>query len=184
MRVWYWLGSQADAAWLQADAPSRYRVEFADARTLLLVADCNRGRAEYSWAADGTFGSGPAGLTKMGCSPESRAHDFLGGLAAASSLRGESGWLTLESAQGAMLFAADATLRLLRYDCADGSKFAIAFDGDHAALLIGGRMRVLAGQATASGMHYRDADFDFRGAGDEVSLDGRGGVHRGCRIDS
>jgi len=36
-RAWYWLGGKVGGEWQQVDAPSRYRIEFADARTLLRV---------------------------------------------------------------------------------------------------------------------------------------------------
>lgn len=179
-RAWYWLGGKIGGDWQQVDAPSRYRIEFADARTLLLVADCNRGRADYTWAADGRFAAGPAGLTKMGCPPESQARAFLAGLATAANLRAESAWLSLESSQGLMLFAPDSTRRLAHYACPDGDSFAIAIDGESAALIVDATLQLLVRQPTSAGSHYRNAGYVFRASADGASLDAGGKLRRNC----
>lgn len=165
IRAWYWLGGRdAEGSWVRVDAPSRYRIEFADARTLLLVADCNRGRADFLWSGDSRLSIGPAGLTKMGCPAGSRERRFVAGLAATTNLHGEGRWLWLRAADGAlMLFAADASLVLREYACPGAQGFATAQAADEIALVVDGGARILPALA----------DGRYAGDGQELRIDGR-----------
>ncbi len=107
--VWYWIGTTSGTQTLAAADPARYRIDFADAGTILVQADCNRGRSEYQLAA-GTLAIGPIGLTKMGCPEDSQDREFLAQLAIGGSLMLRGSWLILELSEGrgSMRFARDA----------------------------------------------------------------------------
>lgn len=108
MGIWYWIGSTSAGPTLLAADPARYQINFADAGTMLVQADCNRGRAGYTLDG-GKFAPGPIGLTKVGCPPDSQDRDFLAQLRGAQSLAPAGEWLHIELGEGSgtMHFARD-----------------------------------------------------------------------------
>ena len=106
---WYWIGSTIGGQTVLAADPARYQINFADAGTMLVQADCNRGRGAYVLAAEG-FTPGPISLTKMGCPADSQDRDFLAQLAGAKALLATGDRLRVELGenQGTMHFARDA----------------------------------------------------------------------------
>lgn len=106
--IWYWIGSTSVGPTQLAADPVRYQINFADAGTMLVQADCNRGRAAYTLDA-GRFVPGPIGLTKIGCPPDSQDRDFLAQLRSAQSLAPAGDWLQIElgEGRGTMHFARD-----------------------------------------------------------------------------
>lgn len=106
--VWYWIGTTAAAQDVLVADPARYQIEFADAGTLLVQADCNKGSGSY--ALDGArFAPGPIALTKMGCPPDSQDLDFMSQLRTGGALMAAGGRLRIElgDGRGAMQFARD-----------------------------------------------------------------------------
>ena len=106
--IWYWIGSTSAGPTLLAADPARYQINFADAGSMLVQADCNRGRSGYTLDA-GKFMPGPIGLTKMGCPEDSQDRDFLAQLGSAQSLAPDGEWLRIELSEGrgTMHFARD-----------------------------------------------------------------------------
>jgi heat shock protein HslJ len=106
--VWYWIGTTVDGQAIVVVDPTRYRIDFADASTMLVQADCNKGRGGYTLDA-GRFAAGPIGLTKMGCPEDSQDLDFLAQLASARSLAPAADRLRIELSddRGTMQFARD-----------------------------------------------------------------------------
>lgn len=102
--AWYWTGSVgAGSGAVQVLDATRYRIEFADATTLLIQADCNQGRASYTLSATGEFQPGPIGLTKMGCSRDSQDRQFVAGLARGRALRSAADTLQIELDDGSTM---------------------------------------------------------------------------------
>lgn len=113
--AWYWIGSTSGGQTLLALDPARYQIDFADAATILVQADCNRGRAAYSLDA-GAFSVGPIGLTRMACPADSQDREFLAQLASGKSLNPADNGLSIELAEGrgTMHFARDPKSSLPR----------------------------------------------------------------------
>lgn len=113
--AWYWIGTTTAAQAVVAVAPERYQIDFAEADTLRVQADCNRGSGSYTLAA-GDLAIGPIGLTKMGCSEDSQDRDFLAQLAGVRKLRldGTRLYLELGEGRGIMQFARDPQSSLMQ----------------------------------------------------------------------
>ncbi len=113
--LWYWIGSTVGGEAILVADPTRYRIDFADASTMLVQADCNKGRGGYTLDA-GRFAVGPIGLTKMGCPEGSQDLDFLAQLSSARALAPASDSLRIELSEdrGSMQFARDPKAALER----------------------------------------------------------------------
>lgn len=111
--VWYWIGSTAGGQTVLAADPARYQINFADASTMLVQADCNRGRGGYTLES-GTFAAGPIGMTKMGCPEGTQDHAFLAQLASGQSLQPTEARLRIDLSEGrgSMHFARDPKAQL------------------------------------------------------------------------
>lgn len=106
--TWFWIGTTAAAQDVLVADPTRYRVEFADAGTLLVQADCNKGRGGYTLDGD-RFAAGPIALTKMGCPEDSQDLEFMSQLGTGGALMASGDRLRIElgDGRGAMQFARD-----------------------------------------------------------------------------
>jgi heat shock protein HslJ len=106
--VWYWIGTTTAAQAVVVADPTRYEINLSDAETMLVRADCNRGRGGYTLAA-GALAIGPIGLTKMGCPEGSQDGEFLAQLGRGGLMTLDSGWLHIEfgEGKGTMHFARD-----------------------------------------------------------------------------
>jgi len=104
--VWSWQSTQmSDGALVVPEGRDRYTLEFHPGGTVRVRADCNRGNASYRRNGN-SLGIGPVALTKMACPSDTRAADFLKGLAAVSGhlIRGNDLVLTLKVDSGSMRF--------------------------------------------------------------------------------
>jgi heat shock protein HslJ len=183
--AWYWTGTVSTDNVLIAADPARYRIEFTDATTMAVQADCNRGRASYTLSSQDELQTGPIGLTKMGCPEDSQDRQFLTALAAARRLQPGADWLRAELAdgQGSMLLARDSSARLHQYRCADSASFAVGLAPGGALVLVGGKSWFLPQMPANSGFHYRAGQLDLQITGAVAQLTGadapRGDCHEG-----
>lgn len=113
--AWYWIGTKTAARADVAGAPERYQLEFAEAGTVQVQADCNRGSGSYTLSA-GALAFGPIAMTKMGCPDDSQDRDFMAQLASGGSLALDDGWLIVEisAGRGTMYFSRDPKSALER----------------------------------------------------------------------
>jgi len=79
--------------------PSKYTLRFGDDGTLLLLADCNRGRSSYS-ADPPKLHVGPGAITRMMCPPGSLDTIFLRDLSAAATFEINDGELHVTAKDG------------------------------------------------------------------------------------
>ena len=180
--VWHWIGSTTANGALIVSDPARYSIEFTDDTTMLVQADCNRGRASYALESTRQFTPGPVGLTKMGCPPGSQDREFLAQLATARALDPRDEWLQVELAEssGTMHFARSPDTRLSQFHCAEGQPFVAAFQAS-ALIIADGRWQLLPGVVAGSGNRFSDGAIDLHTEGDEAMLDGLGAPRRECR---
>ena len=103
--LWYWVGSSSQGESKQTAAPERYTLDFQLDGVVLVVADCNRGRAAYELSA-GTLKIEPPALTKMGCPDDSQDRQFLAQITEADGFKLSSAKLYLDVGNKAqMVFA-------------------------------------------------------------------------------
>ena len=79
--------------------PSKYTLRFGDDGTLLLLADCNRGRSSYS-VDPPKLHVGPGAITRMTCPPGSLDTIFLRDLSAAATFDINDGELHVTTKDG------------------------------------------------------------------------------------
>ena len=86
------------------EGDARYLLAFGADSTVQLLADCNRGRAQFFATPEGTLTFGPMAVTRMQCPPGSLHDRFLSDLTNVRSYVLEGGGLFLATwADGAIL---------------------------------------------------------------------------------
>lgn len=91
------------------NAPENYTIEFMGDGSVVVQADCNRGRGSFSTATDNRLNITGVATTRMACPPGSSDATFLRGLDSANSYFFRDGQLIIELMydSGSMIFSAD-----------------------------------------------------------------------------
>lgn len=99
----------SDGKLLVADQPEHYTAEFLDDGTLLVRADCNRGRADFTTAGDRTLQVSPIATTMAACPEGSIGNEFVQALGNSGSYFFQDGNLFVDLAfdSGTIQFSAD-----------------------------------------------------------------------------
>jgi len=74
--TWQWISFTTPVEQVNVDARERYTIEFDPAGRVTVRADCNRGSASYSVAADRRITLGAMALTRAACPPGSLSDRF------------------------------------------------------------------------------------------------------------
>ena len=103
--VWLWNGPADANGTPVAIDPAKYTISFTSDGKLALGADCNRGISTYL-TNDGGIAIRGIGLTRAMCAEGSLSNQFVAALETATAYRIAGGQLTLTTAAGDMVFAA------------------------------------------------------------------------------
>lgn len=179
--AWFWAGSATVEGYTIAADPARYRIEFVDDTTLLVQADCNRGRASYAMSAPRQFTLGPIGLTKVGCPADSQDRQFLAQLGNAGTLDAHADWLRIDAGAVSMFLARTAETPVHRFECSAGGSFAAAFAASSALVFFDRSWRILPQVSNGSGIRYSDGATNLDRKDDQAILSGSGAPRHGCR---
>ena len=95
--TWAWYPAAGDGP---VPVHDRYTLELRPDKSLVVQADCNRGKGGYRHEDD-QLAIGPLAVTKKGCPPPSRGAEFAGRLSAVDGFRYEGIELVLTSTSGA-----------------------------------------------------------------------------------
>jgi heat shock protein HslJ len=103
--VWQWESVQTPVEKVTVDKPENYTLEFKEDGSLLVQADCNRGRGKYS-ANGKSINLSNIALTRRGCPPGSLDGRFTRGLAAAQNFffEGDALYIDMQADGGTMRF--------------------------------------------------------------------------------
>jgi heat shock protein HslJ len=96
--TWAWFPAVGDGA-TPGFVPERHTIEFRPDGSLVVQADCNRGKGNYRHDAD-QLSIGPLAVTKKACPPPSRGDEFARRLSAVDGYRYEGIELLLTSSTG------------------------------------------------------------------------------------
>lgn len=99
----------SDGTLLVADQPDHYTAEFLEDGTLLVRADCNRGRGEFSTTDDRSLEVSPIATTMAACPEGSLGNDFAQALGNSGTYFFQDGNLLIDLAfdSGTMTLSAD-----------------------------------------------------------------------------
>ncbi len=99
----------SDGTLLVADQPEHYTAEFLDDGTLLVRADCNRGRADFTTTSDRTLQVSPIATTMAACPEGSIGSEFVQALGNSGIYFFQDGNLFVDLAfdSGTIQFSAD-----------------------------------------------------------------------------
>jgi len=75
--TWEWIGMMSASEQTEVNAPARYTVQFDRDGFASVVADCNRGQANYFLPAAGQIAIHGISLTKVGCPAGSMGTRFV-----------------------------------------------------------------------------------------------------------
>lgn len=105
---WEWVRLVDGTNEIIVETPERYTLTLGGAGHLAVVADCNRGRADFVTVKDDSITVGPIMITKIGCGPASHERRFREALARTAAYEARQDTLILRPEQGGTLYFARA----------------------------------------------------------------------------